>query len=35
MLFTSSFAGLVANVGLGPYCVSKYGVVALAEVLHK
>ncbi|HEX9993038.1 MAG TPA: SDR family NAD(P)-dependent oxidoreductase [Acidimicrobiales bacterium] len=35
LLFTSSFAGLVANVGLGPYCVSKYGVVALAEVLHK
>lgn len=35
LVFTSSFAGLVANVGLGPYCVSKYGVVALAEVLHK
>jgi len=33
MLFTSSFAGLVPNVGLGPYCVAKYGVVALAEVL--
>jgi NAD(P)-dependent dehydrogenase (short-subunit alcohol dehydrogenase family) len=33
--FTSSFAGLVPNVGLGPYCVAKYGVVALAEVLHK
>jgi short-subunit dehydrogenase len=26
---------LVPNVGLGPYCVAKYGVVALAEVLHK
>ncbi len=35
LLFTSSFAGLVPNVGLGPYCVAKYGVVALAEVLHK
>ena len=33
--FTSSFAGLVPNVGLGPYCVAKYGAVALAEVLHK
>lgn len=33
ILFTSSFAGLVPNVGLGPYCVAKYGVVALAEVL--
>src|SRR5438045_2599073 len=28
-------AGLVPNVGLGPYCVAKYGVVALAEVLHR
>lgn len=35
VLFTSSFAGLVPNVGLGPYCVAKYGVVALAEVLQK
>jgi NAD(P)-dependent dehydrogenase (short-subunit alcohol dehydrogenase family) len=35
VLFTSSFAGLVPNEGLGPYCVSKYGVVALAEVLHR
>ena len=35
LLFTSSFAGLVPNVGLGPYCVSKYGVVALAEVLRR
>ena len=33
LLFTASFAGLVANVGLGPYCVAKYGVVALAETL--
>ena len=33
VLFTSSFAGLTPNVGLGPYCVAKYGVVALAEVL--
>lgn len=35
LLFTASFAGLAPNVGLGPYCVTKYGVVALAEVLHK
>ncbi len=35
VLFTASFAGLVPNLGLGPYCVSKYGVVALAEVLQR
>jgi len=35
LLFTASFAGLVPNVWLGPYCVTKYGVVALAEVLHR
>jgi NAD(P)-dependent dehydrogenase (short-subunit alcohol dehydrogenase family) len=35
LLFTSSFAGLAPNLGLGPYCVAKYGVVALAEVLHR
>jgi NAD(P)-dependent dehydrogenase (short-subunit alcohol dehydrogenase family) len=35
LLFTASFAGLVPNVGLGPYCVAKYGVVALAEVLYR
>lgn len=35
VLFTASFAGLAPNVGLGPYCVTKYGVVAMAEVLHK
>ena len=35
ILFTASFAGLVPNVGLGPYCVAKYGVVALAEVLYR
>jgi NAD(P)-dependent dehydrogenase (short-subunit alcohol dehydrogenase family) len=33
--FTSSFAGLVANAGLGPYSVSKFGVVALAEGLAR
>ncbi|MGE2723638.1 SDR family NAD(P)-dependent oxidoreductase [Mycolicibacterium pulveris] len=33
--FTSSFAGLIPNVGLGPYCVAKYGVVALAETLQR
>lgn len=35
LLFTASFAGLVPNSGLGPYCVAKYGVVALAEVLAR
>ena len=35
ILFTASFAGLVPNLGLGPYCVAKYGVVALAEVLRR
>jgi NAD(P)-dependent dehydrogenase (short-subunit alcohol dehydrogenase family) len=35
LMFTASFAGLVPNIGLGPYCVTKYGVVALAEVLHR
>jgi len=35
VLFTTSFAGLVPNSGLGPYCVAKYGVVALAEVLWR
>ena len=34
-MFTSSFAGLIPNVGLGPYCVAKYGVVALAETLSR
>lgn len=35
VLFTASFAGLTPNVGLGPYCVTKYGVVAMAEVLQR
>jgi NAD(P)-dependent dehydrogenase (short-subunit alcohol dehydrogenase family) len=35
LVFTASFAGLVPNVNMGPYCVAKYGVVALAEVLQK
>jgi NAD(P)-dependent dehydrogenase (short-subunit alcohol dehydrogenase family) len=35
MVFTSSYAGLIPNVGLGPYCVAKYGVVALAETLAR
>lgn len=35
LAFTSSFAGLIPNVGLGPYCVAKYGVVALAETLSR
>lgn len=35
VLFTASFAGLVANKDLGPYNVTKAGVVALAESLHK
>jgi NAD(P)-dependent dehydrogenase (short-subunit alcohol dehydrogenase family) len=33
--FTASFAGLVPNVGLGPYSVAKYGVVGLAETLAR
>ncbi|MCC6382582.1 MAG: SDR family NAD(P)-dependent oxidoreductase [Dehalococcoidia bacterium] len=32
---TASFAGLVANEGLGVYCVAKYGVVAMMEVLQR
>jgi NAD(P)-dependent dehydrogenase (short-subunit alcohol dehydrogenase family) len=32
---TASFAGLVANDGLGVYCVTKYGVVALMECLYR
>jgi NAD(P)-dependent dehydrogenase (short-subunit alcohol dehydrogenase family) len=35
IVFTSSFAGLIPNIGLGPYCVAKYGVVALAETLAR
>lgn len=35
MLFTASFAGLVANRGLAAYNVTKAGVVALAESLDK
>ena len=32
---TASFAGLVPNYGLGAYCVTKYGVVALSECLQR
>ena len=32
---TASFAGVVPNDGLGVYCVAKYGVVALSEVLYR
>ena len=32
---TASFAGLVPNYGLGAYCVTKYGVVALSECLSR
>ena len=35
IMFTSSFAGMVSNAGLGPYCVAKFGVVALAESLSR
>ena len=35
VLFTASFAGLVANRDLGPYNVSKAAVVAMAESLRK
>jgi short-subunit dehydrogenase len=31
---TASVAGLTATPGMGPYCVSKFGVVALSETLH-
>ena len=32
---TASFAGVVPNDGLGVYCVAKYGVVAMSEVLAR
>jgi len=32
---TASFAGVVPNDGLGVYCVAKYGVVAMSEVLQR
>jgi len=32
---TASFAGMVPNTGLGAYCVTKYGVVALSECLQR
>lgn len=35
IIFNASFAGLVYSPTLGPYCVSKAGVVALAEVLRQ
>ncbi|MFQ5699155.1 MAG: SDR family NAD(P)-dependent oxidoreductase [Myxococcota bacterium] len=35
VISTASFAGLVPNFGLGAYCVSKYGVVALMECLAR
>jgi short-subunit dehydrogenase len=35
ILFAASFAGLVPNRELGPYCVTKFGVVALAECLQR
>jgi short-subunit dehydrogenase len=35
ILFTSSFSGLLPNVGLGAYCVAKYGIVAMSEVLAR
>ncbi len=35
VLATASFAGVVPNIGLGAYCVAKYGVVALMEVLSR
>jgi NAD(P)-dependent dehydrogenase (short-subunit alcohol dehydrogenase family) len=31
---TASVAGLVASPGMGPYNVSKFGVVALSETVH-
>ena len=35
VVINSSFAGLVYDRGLGPYCVSKAAVIALAEVLRQ
>ncbi len=35
VISTASFAGLVPNYGLGAYCVTKYGVVALSECLQR
>lgn len=35
LMFTASFAGVVPNRNLGPYNVTKAGVVALAESLRK
>lgn len=35
LLFSSSFAGLVPGARLGPYSVSKSGVIALADVLRQ
>ena len=35
IISTASFAGLVANDGLGVYCVTKYGVVAMMECLFR
>jgi len=35
VLFTASFAGLVANRALAPYSVTKAAVVSLAECLAK
>jgi NAD(P)-dependent dehydrogenase (short-subunit alcohol dehydrogenase family) len=35
IIFNSSFAGLVYSQALGPYCVSKAGIIALAEVLRQ
>jgi NAD(P)-dependent dehydrogenase (short-subunit alcohol dehydrogenase family) len=32
---TASFAGVVPNDDLGVYCVAKYGVVAMSEVLSR
>jgi NAD(P)-dependent dehydrogenase (short-subunit alcohol dehydrogenase family) len=32
---TASFAGLVPNEGLGIYCMTKYGVLGLSEVLYR
>jgi NAD(P)-dependent dehydrogenase (short-subunit alcohol dehydrogenase family) len=31
---TASIAGLLSAPGMGPYCASKHGVVAISECLH-
>ena len=34
VIFTSSMGGIVAPVGLAPYCVTKFALEGIAEALH-